>query len=328
MNTRRRPLIISGMTLLAVPGTVFSQAPGKVRRIGFLWGSSKAASEESGAAQAFVEGMREAGYREQADYVVESRYAGGDYSELAAIAQELVRNNYDVIVTTGAAATQAVQKSTATTPVVFAIVNDATGFVKSLARPGGNLTGLTRNTAEISPKHLEFLRIVVPKLSRVGLLVNPGNPSHASIRNAVEEAGHAIGVTVVGLDARNLEEITRAFGRARELRFEAVIVPVDQLFIGHKREIAMLALKGRLPSMYATPDDVREGGLMSYGPVYAEFFRQAARYVDRIFNGMKPADLPVEQPTKYELAINLKTAKALGLTIPQSLLLRADEVIQ
>lgn len=328
MTMRRRSLIISGMTLLAPPGTIFAQATGKARRVGFLWGSSKAASEESGAAQAFAEGMRDAGYREQADYVVESRYASGQYSELEAIAQEVVRNNYDVIVTTGAAATQAVQKLTATTPVVFAIVNDATGFVKSLSRPGGNLTGLTRNTAEISPKHLEFLRIVSPKLNRVGLLINPGNPSHATVRNAVEEAGHAIGVAVVELDAHNLEEITRAFGSARELRFEAVIVPVDQLFIGYKREIAMLALKGRLPTMYATPDDVREGGLISYGPVYREFFRQAARYVDRILKGMRPADLPVEQPTKYELAINMKTAKALGIAIPQSLLLRADEVVQ
>ena len=328
MHIQRRALIIGATVLLGAPCTVLSQTPGKVRRIGFLWGGSKASSEESGAARAFVEGMHDAGYREQADYVVESRYAGGRYSDLEAIAQELVRSNCDVIVTTGAAATQAVQKLTATTPVVFAIVNDATGFVNSLARPGGNLTGLTRNTAEISPKHLEFLRIVVPKLSRVGLLANPGNPSHASVRTALEEAGHAIGIAVVGLAARNLEEITQAFGRARELRIEAVIVPVDQLFIGYKREIAMLALKGRLPSMYATPDDVREGGLMSYGPVYAEFFRQAARYVDRILKGMKPADLPVEQPTKYELAINMKTAKALGIAIPQSLLLRADEVIQ
>jgi putative tryptophan/tyrosine transport system substrate-binding protein len=328
MNIRRRPLLIGGVTLLAASGTVLSQTPGKVRRVGFLWGGSKVASEESGAARAFADGMREAGYREQADYVVESRYAGGHYSELEAIAQEVVRNNYDVIVTTGAAATQAVQKLTTTTPVVFAIVNDATGFVKSLAHPGGNLTGLTRNTVEISPKHLEFLRIVAPKLNRVGLLANPGNPSHASVRNAVGEAAHAIGVTVVGLDARDLEEITRAFGRARELRVEAVIVPVDQLFVGYKREIAMLALKGRLPSMYATPDDVREGGLMSYGPVYSEFFRQSARYVDRIIKGMKPADLPVEQPTKYELAINMRTAKALGITIPQSLLVRADEVLE
>jgi putative ABC transport system substrate-binding protein len=211
---------------------------------------------------------------------------------------------------------------------VFAIVNDATGFVKSLAHPGGNLTGMTRNTAEISPKHLEFLRSVAPKLTRVGLLTNPGNPSHASVRLALEQAGLAMGIAVVGLDANDLDSIHRAFGRAHELRIDAVVVPVDQLFIGYKREIAMLALKDRLPSMYATPDDVREGGLMSYGPVYAEFFRQAARYVDRIFKGMKPADLPVEQPTKYELAINVKTAKTLGISIPRSLLLRADEVIQ
>lgn len=327
MTLRRRPWIIAGMSLLVAPGAVNSQASGKPRRVGFLWGSSKAASEESGAAQAFADGMREAGHREPTTYVVESRYAGGQYAELEAMAQELVRSNPDVIVTTGAAATQAVQRLTTTTPVVFAIVNDATGFVKSLAHPGGNLTGLTRNTAEISPKHLEFLRIVLPRLSRIGLLTNPGNPSHANVRESVERAGHAIGVTVVGLEARNADEIARAFGSARDLRLEAIIVPVDQLFIGSKREIAMLALRNRMPSMYATPDDVREGGLMSYGPVYAEFFRQAARYVDRIFKGMKPADLPVEQPTKYELAINMKTAKALGVAIPQSLLLRADEVI-
>jgi len=324
----RRDALLALLALGAAPRIAYAQSRGKVWRIGFLWGSSKVSAEDSGAARAFVEGMRDAGYREQADYMVESRYAGGRYSELDAIAQETVRGNYDVIVTTGAAATQAVQKATATTPVVFAIVNDATGFVKSLAHPGGNLTGLTRNTVDISPKHLEFLRIVAPNLKRVGLLVNPGNPSHASVRNAVETAGRAIGVDVVELDARNLEDIQRAFGRASELRIEAVIVPVDQLFIGYKREIATLALKGRLPTMYSTPDDVIEGGLMSYGPVYSEFFRQAARYVDRIFKGMKPADLPVEQPTKYELVVNLKSAEALGLKIPPSVLARADQVIR
>lgn len=328
MIIRRRPFVTSAMALLAASSSALAQTSGRVRRVGFLWGSSKAASEESGAAQAFVAGMLEAGYREPADYVIEPRYAGGQYADLEAIAQEVVRNNYDVIVTSGAAATQAVQKLTTTTPVVFALVNDATGFVKSLAHPGGNLTGLTRNTVDISPKHLEFLKSVVPKLGRVALLVNPGNPSHASVRIALEKAGQTVSVAVVGLDARNLEQITRAFGRALEVRCEAVIVPVDQLFIGYKREIALLALKGRLPSIYATPDDVREGGLMSYGPIFSEFFRQAARYVDRIFRGMKPADLPVEQPTKYELAVNVKTAKALGITIPQSVLVRADEVIQ
>jgi putative ABC transport system substrate-binding protein len=324
----RRIALLTILALGAAPHVARAQQQGKLRRIGFLWGSTKEASEDTGAARAFVDGMREAGYREHADYVIESRYAGGRYSELDAIAQEIVRNNYDIIVTTGAAATQAVQKATTTTPVVFAIVNDAAGFVKSLAHPGGNLTGLTRNTVDISPKHLELLRIVAPSLKRVGLLVNPGNPSHANVRNAVAVAGRAVGVDVVELDARNLEDINRTFGRARELRVDAVIVPVDQLFISYKREIAALALKGRLPSMYATPDDVVEGGLMSYGPVYSEFFRQAARYVDRIFRGMKPADLPVEQPTKYELVVNLKTAEALGVRIPPSVLARADQVIR
>jgi putative ABC transport system substrate-binding protein len=155
----------------------------------------------------------------------------------------------------------------------------------------------------------------VPNLKRVGLLVNPSNPSHASIRSTLEEAGHAIGGEVLALDARDLEDINRAFGRAREPRIEALIVPVDQLFIGYKREIAMLALIFRLPSMRSTPDDVLQAGLMSYGPVYSKFFRQAARYVDRIFRVMKPADLPVEQPTKYELVINLKAVDALGFRI-------------
>ena len=324
----RRNALLTLLALGAAPRAALAQLHGKAWRIGFLWGSSKASSEDTGAARAFADGMRDAGYREQADYMIESRYAGGRYSELDAIAQETVRGNYDVIVTTGAAATQAVQKATSTTPVVFAIVNDASGFVKSLAHPGGNLTGLTRNTVDISPKHLELLRIVVPNLKRVGLLVNPGNPSHASVRDAVDAAGRAIGVEVVALDARNLEELQRALGHARELRVEAIIVPVDQLFISNKIEIATLALKGRLPTMYATPDDVVEGGLMSYGTVYSEFFRQAARYVDRILKGMKPADLPVEQPTKYELAINLKTAETLGVKIPPTLVARADQVIR
>jgi putative tryptophan/tyrosine transport system substrate-binding protein len=324
---KRRLAVLMLLALGAAARVAGAQQRRRVWRIGFLWGSSKASAEDTGAASAFAEGMREAGYRES-DYAIESRYAGGRYAELETIAQEGVRSRYDVIVTTGAAATQAVQKATTTTPVVFALVNDATGLVQSLAHPGGNLTGLTRNTVEVSPKHLEFLRIVVPDLKRVGLLVNPGNPSHASVRSAVEKAGHAIGVDVQSLDARSLDDITRAFGRARELRVEAVIVPVDQLFIGYKREIATLALKGRLPSMYGTPDDVLAGGLMSYGPVYREFFRQAAHYVDRILRGANPADLPVEQPTTYELVVNLKTAEALGVTMPQSVLVRADQVIR
>jgi putative ABC transport system substrate-binding protein len=324
----RRSALLTLLALGAAPHAALAQPHGKPWRIGFLWGSSKAASEDTGAARAFADGMREAGYREQADYVIEARYAGGRYAELGAIAQETVRGNYDVIVTTGAAATQAVQNATATTPVVFAIVNDATGFVNSLAHPGGNLTGLTRNTIDISPKHLEYLRIVAPNLKRVGLLVNPGNPTHAAVRQAVELAGRAIGVEVVPIDARNPEDIQRAFAVVRALRVEAIVVPVDQLFIGYNHEIASLALQDRLPTMYAISDDVRVGGLMSYGPVYSEFFRQAARYVDRIFKGMKPADLPVEQPTNYEFAINLKTAEALGIRIPPSMLARADQVIR
>jgi putative tryptophan/tyrosine transport system substrate-binding protein len=323
---RRNAMI--GLLALGAASRVARAQHARVWRIGFLWGSSKASSEDSGAARAFVEGMSEAGYRAQVDYVIEPRYADGRYAGLDAIAQEVVRSNCDVVVTTGAAATQAVQRATATTPIVFAIVNDASGFVKSLAHPGGNLTGLTRNTVDISPKHLELLRSVAPGLKRAGLLTNPGNPSHSTVRTAVYNAGQAIGVQVLALDARDLDEINQAFGRARDLRCEAIIVPVDQLFIGHKHEIAALALRGRLLSVYATPDDVLDGGLMSYGPVYSEFFRQAARYVDRIFRGMKPADLPVEQPTMYELAVNLKTAETLGVRIPQSMLARADVVIR
>lgn len=327
MNRRTTLLALLALGTTGGPIAGWSQRR-KVWRIGFLWGSSKASAENSGAAAAFADGMRKAGYRENSDYVIDARYAGGDYSELEAIARDVVKAGPDIIVTTGAAATQAVQKLTTTTPVVFAIVNDASGFVKSLARPGGNLTGLTRNTVDISPKHLELLKLVVPSLGRVGLLANPGNPSHPSVHAALKQAGDAAAIVVAPLDARSLTEIEGAFARIRALRLDAVVVPVDQLFISHKHEIAGLALKHRVPTMYATPDDVVQGGLMSYGPVYSEFFRQSARYIDRIIRGMKPGDLPVEQPTMYELAINLQTARAIGVAVPQSLRARADQIIE
>lgn len=329
MKLRRKFLVGAGV-LAAFHTTVFAQQSEKPRRIGFLWGSSQAAATESGAAKAFEQGMREQGYIESRDYVIDAQYAGGRYAELNDIARLVARGNFDVVVTTGAAATRAMQLVTSTTPIVFATVNDAisTGFGKSLARPGGNLTGMSRSTVDITPKHIELLRIFSPKLSHVAVLFNGGNPSHASVVSEVQSVAQKVGISVQPLSAGSVEEIRRGFSAEQLQKSQAVIVLLDQLFLDHKQEIAQLALKARLLSIYSVPEDVRAGGLISYGPLYSEFFRQSARHVVRILKGAKPGDLPIEQPTRFHLAINSKTAKALGLALSPELRLRSDEVIE
>lgn len=278
---------------------------------------------------AFPRGLRELGYVEGKNLLIEFRWA--DKMELLPVfAAELVQLKVDVIVSIGTPATRAAQKATATIPIVFGSSGDpvGTGLVKSLARPGGNITGLSNLSADIAPKRLEMLLTIVPKLSRVAVLVNPSNPANIKNLEGLEAAGQKRGVKILRADARTPQEIDDAFSLIRQQNAGALVVSLEPLFQQQKSQIAELTAKHRLPSMAAYREYAEAGGLMSYGSNLTEIFQRTATYVDKILKGAKPADLPVEQPTKFELVINRKTAKALGLTIPQSLLISADKVIE
>jgi putative ABC transport system substrate-binding protein len=270
------------------------------------------------------------GYVEGRNISIESRSAEGKDDRLPALAADLVRSKVDVIVATSGAATRAVQQTTRTIPIVMSLVNDpvGSGLVASLARPGGNVTGLTIMAPDLMAKRLELLKEVVPKVSRVALLQNPDNPASAAQLREAEAAARALGVQPQTLEARNPQEIEGAFAAMIRERAGALLILSDAIFFTQRRQIAELAAKGRVPSIIGTRDYPDAGGLMAYGPNFLDLERRAATFVDRILKGAKPGDLPVEQPTKFDLVINLKTAKALGLTIPQWLLLRADHVIQ
>ena len=274
--------------------------------------------------------MRELGYVEGKNLVIEWRFADNEVERLSDLAAEFVRLKVDVIVAAGSVATSAAQKATATIPIVMGSSGDpvGSGFVNSLARPGGNITGITNLITEVGPKHLEMLRSMVSRLSRVAVLVDPANSAAAAILKSIQTAAPRTGVTILPAEARTPQEIETAFSNMARQNAGAVIVVQGSLFIQQWRQIAELAAKHRLPSITASREYPTTGGLMSYGPNYAENYRRAATYVDKILKGAKSADLPVEQPTKFELFINRKTAKALGLTIPQSLLISADKVIE
>ena len=330
MGTRRQVILALGAGVLAAPLASFAQQRGKIWRIGFLSAQSRPPSLESHYIGGFPRGMRELGYVEGKNFVIEWRFADGKYELLANLAAELVRMKVDIIVTGGTAANRAVQQATTTIPVVNATMIDpvGNGFAASLARPGGNITGLSLTTTDLSPKHLELLKILLPKLTRVGALMNPGNPGHAAILKGLQANARQVGIKVLPVEARTAEEIERGFATMKKENAEAVIVAVDAFFIGQRQQLAELALKHRLPSIFSVAEHTQAGGLMSYGQDLADFYRRAAGYVERIFKGAKPGDLPIEQLATFTLVINGKTAKALGLTIPRELLLRAEKVIE
>jgi len=330
MNTRRELLIALGAYVFATPLACFAQQQGKIWRVGFLSLRSRPASLESDTFGAFSNGMRELGYVEGKNLVIEWRFADNKYERLPDLAADLVRLKVDVIVTAGPAATSAAQKATTTIPIVFGGANDpvGSGFVKSLARPAGNITGLSNVSVEMSPKLLEMLLSTMPKLSRVAVLMNPSNSGHATMLKNVQAAAQKANVKVLPVEARTPQEIETGFSVMTKENAKAVIVVRDALFNQQVRQIAELAAKNRLSSIAQIREYVDAGGLMSYGPSITDSYRRAATYVDKIFKGAKPGDLPVEQPTKFELFINRKTAKALGLTVPQSLLISADKVIE
>ena len=318
------------ISLLAAPLTVGAQQAAKISRTGFLSPISLSDSRMTRRLADFREGLRELGYVEGQNIAIEFRSAEGKYDQLPSLAAELVRLKVDVIVTFSPPAIQAAKQATGTIPIVMAGIIDpvAAGFVASLARPGGNITGLALMAPEMVAKQLELLKELVPKVSRVAVLGNPANTGTAPQLRHAQDAARALGVRLQPLEARGPSEIDSAFAEMSRERAGAVIVLVDAMLAEHRARIADLAAKHRLPAVFGLPDLAEAGGLMAYGASVSDRYRRVATLVDKILKGAKPADLPVEQPTKFELVINLKTAKALGLTIPQTLLLRADHVIQ
>jgi len=330
VTTRRRFLIALGAGVLAVPRDSLAQQQSKLARIGFLYFGSRQSSLDTGRYNAFVQGMRELGYVEGTNVIIEARFADGKNEPLPALAAELVRLKLDVIVATGTPVLRALQHATTTIPVVSTVTTDPVGdgFAASMARPGGNITGLSISAADLGPKLLELLKAAVPKLSRVAVLVQPENTAHPPRLKRIMSAAQKVGIQVVLAEAGTVQEIEREFAMMTKERANAAIILADSFFVQESRPIAAQALKHRLPSISENRIYAEAGGLMSYGPNLVDNFRRAATYVDKILKGAKPGELPFEQPTRYSLVINHKTATALGLTIPQALLRQADELIQ
>jgi putative tryptophan/tyrosine transport system substrate-binding protein len=328
MERRRFIEVIAGGILAAPLAAEAQQAP-KIVKIGVLFVSDPAVVAHF--LEAFRQGLRELGYVEGKTFVLEVRSSGGRFERLPELARELVGLKVDVIVTPTDAAIAAVKRETQTIPIVMAVSSDpvGTGFVASLARPGGNVTGLSSMSPELSGKRLELLREVVPGLSRVAFLWNPDVRGAMFDYKETEGAARSLRLQLQSVEVPRAEDFDRAFSAITKERAQALIMPAgNPVGMANRGQIASFAQRNRLPSMYSQNEYMDAGGLMSYGPSTPDMFRRAATYVDKILKGAKPADLPIEQPTKFELVINLKAAKALGLTIPQSLLLRADKVIQ
>ncbi len=327
--TRRVGLVVAlALGILSAPLSSAAQQGGKVPRIGFLGGASPSAA--ANLVDGFRQGLRDLGYVEGQNIAIEYRFAEGRLERLPDLAADLVRLRVDVIFAPNAAAALAAKNATTTIPIVMALPGDPVGLglVASLGRPGGNITGMSNVAVELGPKQLQLLKQAVPRVSRVAVLWNPANRSHGlSVREA-EVAARSLGVQVQSLEARGPDDFDNAFAAITRERAGALLVLGDALFLQHRTRIVGLVAKSRLPAMYGMREFVDAGGLMSYAANFADLFRRAATHVDKILKGAKPADLPVEQPTKFELVINLKAAKSLGISIPQSVLIRADQVIQ
>ena len=327
-RTAVQTLAALSLGMLAAVPAAGAEQPAKVFRVGFLGSGSPATY--AALVDAFRQGLRELGYVEGQNVVMELRWAEGRFERLPALAAELVRLNVDLILTHGTPGPLAAKQATTTIPIVVAIAGDpvGNGLVASLARPGGNITGLSLLAPELGGKRLQLLMEVVPAVSRVAILWNAANPAPALVVKETEAAARTLGVRLQSLEVRGPDDYERAFQAAISGRAGALIAVEDPLVLTHQARIVAFAAKRRLPAMYPNREYVDAGGLMSYGANFRELFRRAATYVDKILKGAAPADLPVEQPTRFELVINMKTAKALGLTIPPSVMVRADQVIQ
>jgi putative ABC transport system substrate-binding protein len=320
-------LILSlAISILGAPLDANTQELPKVPRIGYL-------SPRPGPShfdEAFRQGLQALGYVEGKNILIDYRYAGWAWDRLPVLADELVSGKVDVLVATGGSATaRAAKSATSTIPIVFTTADPVRGgLVASLGRPGGNITGVNILTLELNVKRLQLLKEAVPGAARVAVLVNPTSATSGPALKDMEDASRSLGVRLLVRQVQDQKELAKAFSKMTRDRAHALAVMNDPLFLAQREEIVALAAKSHLPAVYEFREFADAGGLMSYGASIAEMYRHAASYVDKILKGAKPADLPVEQPTKFELVVNLKTAKALGLTIPQSVLVRADEMIQ
>jgi len=319
--------VVLAVSLFAVPLAAEAQQATKVWRIGYL---GYAYPSQARDLDVFRERLRDLGYVERKNLVIESRSAESSFERLPALAAELVSLKLDVIAAIGNRTIVALMRATQTIPIVMISGGDpvGTGLVGSLAHPGGNVTGLTNLAEGLSAKWLELLTETGPGITRVGVLIEPAGSAHATFLREIKTAGQRAGIAVFGLEAQGRDDIERAFAALTRERAQGLIVLPNPITLTHQTQIVELAAKNRLRAMYPYGEFTESGGLMAYSTNRTDLYRRSATFVDKILKGAKPADLPVEQPTKFELVINLKTAKALGLTIPQSLLLRADQVIQ
>jgi len=327
MMRRREFITLMSGAVASWPLAARAQQAGKLPTVGFLGESTPSTQSERTAA--FVQRLRELGWIEGRTIAIEYRWAEGRSDRFAEIANELVRLKVDIIVTSSTPAILAAKRATSVIPIVFAIAADpvGTGLVASLARPGGNVTGLSIQSTDLAAKRLEFLHEVVPHLRRLAIIANIGNPASALEVKEIEDAAGTLGFEIKKLEIRRPEDIGPAF-EALDRSADAVYLPTEPLVLTNRVRINTMALGARLPTMYSGREYVESAGLMSYGPNRPDLFRRAGDFVDKILHGAKPADLPVEQPTKFDLIINLTTAKALGLKVPESFLLRVDEVIE
>ena len=324
---RRKFIRSAAVCVLAAPFAGMAQMQGRIYRIGFLAAGS---AERSKTTMAPLEqGLQDLGYVEGKNVVIERRYANADFAVAQQLAMELVQLRVDIIVAPATGVAHAAKQATQSIPIVMAATDPVgTGLVASLARPGGNVTGLTNIAPEVTGKQVELLREIRPKLGRVAMLVNPANPSTTRVVNEAELGARRFGVRIQVVKVPAAGDLELAFAEMARERAEALLVQGDPLLVAGRARITTLATTHRLPQIYVLREHVDAGGLMAYGASYPDLLRRVAGYVDKVLRGAQPGDMPVEQPTKFELIINLNSAKALGLTIPQPLLLRADEVIQ
>ncbi|MGH7386405.1 MAG: ABC transporter substrate-binding protein [Candidatus Rokuibacteriota bacterium] len=315
-------------SLLVGPFSAGAQPGGKPHRIGFLGNSTEAL--EANLVGPFRDGLRELGYLEGRDLIIEYRWAEGRYDRFPALIAELVALKVEIIVTAGTPASVAVRRATTVIPLVMVAVGDpvGSGLVKSLARPGGTLTGLVSIAPDLEGKRLELLTEVVPKLETVAFLLNPANPFHVTSEKQARAAAESLHLKVEFFPVRAESEFDRVFQAMSNRHPGALVMLADRLFLHHRARIVDFSARNRLPAVYAYTELVEAGGLMSFGPSYPSMHRRAAYFVDRILKGARPADLPMEQPSKFELVVNLRAARGLGVVIPQHILLRADDLIQ
>ena len=312
----------------AVAWPLASRAQGRIPRVGFMGNST--AALEANLVDSFREGLRELGYEEGRNIAIEYRWADGQYERFAALVTELIAAKVDVIVTAGTPAALAVKKATSTVPLVMVAVGDpvGTGLVPSLARPDGNLTGLSSVAPDLEGKRLELLREIVPSVSRIAVFLNSVNPFHATSMRQAQTAGKTLGIKVQQYDIRKSEDLDGAFAAIRKERPDALLILADRVFLHNRERIVDFTGEQHLPNVNAYKELVEAGGLISYGPSYEDMHKRAAIYVNKILKGAKPGNLPIEQPTKFTLIVNLKAAKALGISMPPAVLSRADEVIE